>query len=99
MYPRKLIFVSAVFVSSVYAADPPVVTIQPSAHLCATEELNLPVSADAVVLNPQMFSNWAAMFKAHPNKLDYLLAPGDYSSWGPLSLLNRSGVPGRKRTI
>lgn len=96
----SLFFVSILLVSlSVHAAEPVVVKLQPSQNLCSTEELRLPVSDESVILNPQMFSSWAAVFQAHPNKLDYLLVPGDYTSWGPVSLLNKSGTLNRKRTI
>jgi hypothetical protein len=96
----SLFFVSILLVSlSVHAAEPVVVKLQPSQNLCSTEELRLPVSADSVILKLQMFSSWAAVFQAHPNKLDYLLVPDDYTSWGPVSLLNKSGTLNRKRTI
>jgi hypothetical protein len=77
-----------------------VVRIQPSRHLCATPELRLaPAPSSSVVLSPGMFSNWDEVFERHPAALDYLLTPGDYTHWGPLKLVNRSGVPTRKRTI
>ena len=77
-----------------------VVRIQPSRNLCPTPELRLaPAPAASVILRPESFSNWDEVFARNPSALDYLLTPGDYTHWGPLRLVNRSGEPTRKRTL
>ena len=81
------------------AAEQVVVRLQPSSNVCPTQELRLPLTAASVMLRPAMFNNWQEVFQQHPDALDYLLTPGDYTSWGPLILKNRSGIPTRKRTI
>ena len=53
----------------------------------------------AVVLTPTSFTTWAAMWAQHPDALDYLLGPGDYTSWGDLVVGPRSGARDRRRTI
>lgn len=64
---------------------------------CDTHELSL--TGDSVTLTPGSYVSWVAMFTANPNRLDYLVSPGDYRSWGPLLVTNRSGALARKRTI
>lgn len=66
--------------------------------ICPAPEL-VSTPADAVFLHPGSFSDWSAVFAAHPDTLDYLLAPGDYRGWGPLLIRSRHGTATRKRTI
>jgi hypothetical protein len=86
-------------VPHVQAAEQLVLRLQPSSNVCPTQELRLPLTAASVRLRPAMFNNWQEVFQQYPDALDYLLTPGDYTSWGPLKLENRSGIPTRKRTI
>jgi hypothetical protein len=57
---------------------------------------------NAVVLTDTSYASWTAMFGNRENagKLDYLLMPGDYRSWGRLEFVNRAGnTEGRPKTV
>jgi hypothetical protein len=53
---------------------------------------------NAVVLTDTSHASWTAMFRhrATAGKLDYLLTPGDYRSWGRLDFVNRAGNSARR---
>jgi hypothetical protein len=56
--------------------------------------------SQAVVLHEKSYNTWSAMFAANTAALDYLLTPGDYSSWGVLGFNKHPGnTEARPKTI
>jgi hypothetical protein len=47
--------------------------------------------SSAVILTPDSYDTWTAMFDANAEKLDYLLGHGDYRNWGTLELHDKAG--------
>lgn len=50
-----------------------------------------PDPGGTVVLHPDSFTKWSAMFAAHPHATDYLLAAGDYRPWGTYVFSDQAG--------
>lgn len=75
------------------------VPITDSPHLDPATELDS-IDGTAVFLSPEDYSNWADMFAANPNALDYVLdANADFTTWGTFTQTSISGTSERRRTI
>lgn len=61
-------------------------------------EVSAPILS--VTLTPSSYASWTACFAANPLVTDFLLSPGNYEGWGPISAgLSDSGTALRKRVI
>ena len=91
---------------SAYACDTPELRSTPDngATLILTPKecgaLTAPESAASSNLpwvKPYTF--WHQCINAHEHITDFLVTPGDYTSWGRLDVYERNGTPERKRVI